>query len=703
MTPPLDGNARPIGRRVILAGAGVVAVAAPLAWWQPWERGDDPGGAPTGKDAPLAPAPRSDSAIRTLQIVAHPDDDFYFMNPDIVNSVRAGAALTTVYLTGGEGDGRNVGNTDPALSRAKADFARYSAARQNGARAAYARMALGDRTARWTRRSLQTPGGLAEISTLDGAPHVQLVFLGLREARTKTQFRKDSLRSLWEQSTDRLGTIPVTGGPLTHAYSYTRTTLSDSLLQLMQAFRPTLVRTLDPDPESDPANGEWVSEDHQDHTASALFALDALRRYQESGPAAPVLVDCYRAYSNGKWPHNLGAKEFADKRSFLETYGWVDRWNCGDPAGCGDVKVGVKPIQYGWAESTYRRFPPNTSWLQADAGGRMCAFAVVNGQATMWVEDKAGEAWRKPVSLGGDRLGPYLEVLRLPNGQLRLFGIRMTLAPTPQAQVREIVTTSQSAGGAFGSWESIGAPNPNAIGARESGVPTAVADGTGQVHVFARNQGRGLSTRVLSSKGVWGEWIDLGGADLQDGVSPVLTRENRVEVYGANTKAVLRWSQDRAGGPLGRPEPLPCPAPAGPPTIVAQADGRQFLLVRQPDTAEVLLYRRTGSKNEWNTDQPVNLGTPGGYGRVGAVVGPDGAIVLGVLNDKSGASVTRLGADPSGAGTPTWTELPGAIGRLPALAVDGTGRAVVATMSQDGALSVHRQQQAAFRFTAIPR
>src|SRR4051794_18903453 len=42
-----------------------------------------------------------------VQIVAHADDDTYFMNPDVEHSVRSGAQCLTVYLTCGEDDGVN--------------------------------------------------------------------------------------------------------------------------------------------------------------------------------------------------------------------------------------------------------------------------------------------------------------------------------------------------------------------------------------------------------------------------------------------------------------------------------------------------------------------------------------------------------------------------------------------------------------------
>ncbi|MFD0331956.1 PIG-L family deacetylase [Streptacidiphilus monticola] len=79
---------------------------------------------------------------RVLQIVAHPDDDLFFMNPATVHGLRAGTPSATVYLSAGDADGRNPMRLQEGL--AVADKAAYTKARQNGLRAAYGAMALGN-------------------------------------------------------------------------------------------------------------------------------------------------------------------------------------------------------------------------------------------------------------------------------------------------------------------------------------------------------------------------------------------------------------------------------------------------------------------------------------------------------------------------------------------------------------------------------
>ncbi|MGW6351299.1 PIG-L family deacetylase [Streptomyces sp. NPDC055080] len=75
---------------------------------------------------------------RTLVGVAHPDDDLFFLNPEIRRTIRAGCPVDTVYLTSGDG-----GIKDRLKASEYVDRGEY------GVRAAYAGMAEGAN--RWER------------------------------------------------------------------------------------------------------------------------------------------------------------------------------------------------------------------------------------------------------------------------------------------------------------------------------------------------------------------------------------------------------------------------------------------------------------------------------------------------------------------------------------------------------------------------
>lgn len=198
------------------------------------------------------PAPEPPDPGRVLQVIAHPDDDLYFMNPDLRYSISAGHPVTTVYLTSGEADGINAGSAKAATT--KPDKPAYAEARQNGIRAAYAKMATGDRGSPWTRTVVPTRGGgHAEVDVLVAKPQVNLVWLQLREAGTVYGNAPDSLHGLWDGKVPRLDSMLASGTPVTQKFSYTKDQVVQTLIGILEQYRPTTVRSQDPTPAGIPA------------------------------------------------------------------------------------------------------------------------------------------------------------------------------------------------------------------------------------------------------------------------------------------------------------------------------------------------------------------------------------------------------------------------------------------------------------------
>ena len=108
--------------------------------------------------APLSdPATREpESQTRDVQVVAHPDDDILFMNPDLASSIQSGHSSISIYLTGGESD-----LPHPAT---------YAAQRQEGTRSSYARMA--GTPNKWNRSAVAAAGRLIEVDELRARPDV---------------------------------------------------------------------------------------------------------------------------------------------------------------------------------------------------------------------------------------------------------------------------------------------------------------------------------------------------------------------------------------------------------------------------------------------------------------------------------------------------------------------------------------------------
>jgi LmbE family N-acetylglucosaminyl deacetylase len=307
---------------------------------------------------PEAPEPRTSAVAaasapdpgRVLQIVAHPDDDLYFMNPDLRYSISAGLPVTSVYLTSGEADGINAGAAKLASTRA--DKPAYAEARQNGIRAAYAKMATGDRGSAWKRTVVTTKGGgRAEVDVLVAKPQVNLVWLQLREAGNVYEDVPESLRGLWNGKVPRLESMLASGTPVKEKYAYTKEQVVQTLVGVLEHYKPTTIRSQDPTPGRFPDTKRYT--DHQDHFYGARFVQAATAAYAKDVKDRPhFAVQNYIGYFNGSLPSALDPGEAKEKLDILDTYAWLDRQNhCNSPAGCGDLKVADHPAGNRWTDS----------------------------------------------------------------------------------------------------------------------------------------------------------------------------------------------------------------------------------------------------------------------------------------------------------------------------------------------------------------
>ncbi|MGW2639756.1 PIG-L family deacetylase [Streptomyces sp. NPDC001348] len=638
------------------------------------------------------------SPASVLQIVAHPDDDLYFMNPVTFQAIKAGTPTTTVYLTSGDADGRNPRPWQ--IGPPAEDREAYAKARQNGIKAAYGAMALGDRTAPWTPSTLPTAGGaVAEVHTLADAPWVKLVFLNIRQHGTPDGPPR-SLHVLWQEEAERVPTLAVSGGLVKERYWYTRTGLVDTLVQILDLVGPTLVRTMDPDPdrlvhdERFPQHHDFGDlADHCDHTATALFSWLALERYQGPGEGRTFAVEAFRGYSNERWPHILGPRAISLKEYFLNVYGAADGYDCGDPAGSGDYAVGWSARTTGWVQSTTGRHP-HGPWLGRDARGRLTAFAVVNQQAAVWLETQPGNGqWRGPFFLGGGPLSPGLAASLTPDGRWQVLARRMSHVGPDHSQRREIVLLEQDEqDGRFTGWTILGNPSAGNPGRdRHLGTPAVARDALGRLHLFVRNAGQGLHTRVQETDGVWGAWTDLRGHELQEGLAAVTAPNGRVEVFAASRDGVFHWSQASYDRPLRRGPRFRLTVPASPPAAAVQPNGRVMTVYRQPETGRLLMAQEDAPGGQWNKPA-VPIGGRGGFGAVACAPGPDpetGTLVA-TLSDTGGIAYRFLPGDHP------WQELPtdtlgGPPAHAPAAAFDVVGRATIALLGPDGRLAVARQ------------
>jgi LmbE family N-acetylglucosaminyl deacetylase len=251
-----------------------------------------------GEIPPAAAASSADCAGGAMQIVAHQDDDLFFLSPDVLHDIEAGRCVRTVYVTAGD-----AGHKED-----------YWGGREAGARAAYAAMA-GVEDA-WTASDAGVPGRSILKETLTAAPNISLVFLRLPDGRRtgagNAVHDYESLMRLWQ------GDIPEMTA-VDSSETYTAADLHLTLSDLLIGFGPTTVRTQD-----------WTIPfrhgDNADHTATALFAQEADQDY-----TAGHRLLAYGGYPQWTRPANVSGADLQAKARVLLTYAGHDRQMCVKP------------------------------------------------------------------------------------------------------------------------------------------------------------------------------------------------------------------------------------------------------------------------------------------------------------------------------------------------------------------------------------
>ncbi|MGK4583962.1 PIG-L family deacetylase [Kitasatospora sp. HPMI-4] len=632
-----------------------------------------------------------------LQIIAHPDDDLYFMNPLLQRSIAEGSTVATVVMTAGEADGKNSPTDDDREhDKTPTDKPGYTEARHNGLRSAYALMATGNQRAAWRREVVALgDGAQVERCTLAERPAVQLYFFNLAQNLHGSAKAPDGtgvrLRTLWSTDVPLESTLPGTGSPVTAPQDFSRERVIACLLDLLKQRRPTVLRTLDPDPEHDPYEPGISLADHIDHTATAQFVLAALRQYTEQTGERPV-VEYFRGYTSKFWPPNLSDAAKAEKREYLMPYAG---YGAPCPAdACGDFQVRPDPGDSMHIISTAYRYTPDTDWLVKDGTGRLNAFAVLGGRVAHWAEQAPGSgSWGAVRFLAGDWLMPRLQVRADGSGRIHLVALRRWAGEKDAVGV-EVVRAVQSApGGDFGSWESLEGPdygNSDQRVRREIGGPAAALDADGRLHVFVRDFAHGLSHRQELPQGGWSPWQRLGGARLQDAVTAFTGHDGAVQVFATDTYGVLRWRQERPGGAF-RAERIGTPVPvAGAVTPVECAPGRLTLYYREAGSGDVVAYRQESDGAHW-PPLPAVLSGHDGIGEVAVARHGSGGRGGTAVADRAGSGLLSLLVTAPGAAGTAWAQSGGQLVYAPALAEDSTGRMVAAVIGTDARLHLTRQ------------
>jgi LmbE family N-acetylglucosaminyl deacetylase len=229
----------------------------------------------------------STDAGRTLNIVAHADDDLLFLSPDLLHAIQANRTVRTVFLTAGDGG-------------ADAD---YWTSREAGILAAYAQMSGVANS--WT----QADAGIAEhpipLFTLSAHPSVSLAFMRLPDGNADgvgfPSTNGETLQKLW---TDKISTINTIDG----SSCYSKATLTSTLISLISSFRPDQINTQD-------YLGTYGDGDHSDHHSVAYLVQTAVQQY-----TTPHRFTGYENYNTSIFPANVTGTDLTAKQKAFYAY-----------------------------------------------------------------------------------------------------------------------------------------------------------------------------------------------------------------------------------------------------------------------------------------------------------------------------------------------------------------------------------------------
>jgi LmbE family N-acetylglucosaminyl deacetylase len=649
----------PLRRRDLLvggiAGLAVTAAAAESAW-----------SIREAANGDAIPEPVRGVPIH-MQIVAHPDDCLYFINPRVARVLDDGAGVCTVVLTAGEADGRNSWET-----AAPADFAGYAAARDNGLRRAYAHMALGDADAPWDRYLAPLDSGQdVELCVLRDKPEVHVVFCSLWTNLGRITGEFTRLLALWEGRLDDSLVLPPTDSPLTAESTVDRATVQATLLELLERYEPAVVNTLDPDP--DPVVGERLGaeqsgySDHIDHTAAALFAWEAARAWGKAGA-----VEAWRGYYNRRWPGNLGEADLEPKGRALDVYSWNDGADCGLPSGCGDRLIAGPGAGTTYGHATHPRYTAAVAATEID--GLIRPVAARDNTVQVLGDD----GWE---DLGGPDTLPSLDL-----AGTKLYAIAAEHTHDPATHVRDVHCYDLVSG----QWQLLGNPAGTGAGARIVGQVAAADDG--RTALACVRDLHGLAVRVRPEGGEWSEWTRLDGPAVHDAPA-ALALDGAFTIVAATPDNVAAWEGDGVDWvsrtlDLPGPDDLPF-LPASAVTAAQAPDGRAVLASRVAGCSDVALH--IGRGEEWTG---VRVPLEGGLLAPALAIGPEGALAV-VCDDGTGAPAALVleladleSAGPSGFGllSRPWTRGDVTVVKRPAAAFGSDGALRLWAVAADGEL-----------------
>ncbi|MEU5690955.1 hypothetical protein [Actinosynnema sp. NPDC020468] len=476
---------------------------------------------------------------RFMSIVAHPDDDLIFLNPDIQKTIAAGHPSLTVVTTASEANGTNNRTRE-----------QYAGDQQIGQRKAYALFA--GVANQWSRSEHLFGDMTIEVVTLIGAPHVQLAYLNIPDGNDTLY--ANAIKKLWTNTTYVSPTIVPEGGLVGDVLYYVKQDVLIVLGGLMDMFAPTTVRLQNTD--RDPR----FAGEHEDHIHTALFGAEVAKTYANKNGWKPVNVIHYVDYNSTDWAVNVAGDWYTKKHQGM------DLFRSYDPLVDPEIPTNEQRVIHRW--------PTGDGWAVVDGAGRLHAFAAMAGGLVRWT--RTAGVWAAPTLLATGRFATGVSAAVNKDGLVRIAALNL--------DTHTIQTWRQQTNGTFGGMQDLSTPK-----APQMGAPTVVANLTGGFEIIIRNPATagGLSTRFQSAiGGTFSAWTAIagGGTKIIDPPRAIATSDYRIEVFAEVNNQLKRWRQTVPDGSFTYDSAFALQT-IGPPAVVETATGIEIVTRRHNGTA----------------------------------------------------------------------------------------------------------------------
>ncbi|MFR0356609.1 hypothetical protein [Streptomyces sediminimaris] len=324
-------------------------------------------------------------------------------------------------------------------------------------------------------------------------------------------------------------------------------------------------------------------------------------------------------------------------------------------------------------------------WLVLGKDGRLTAYGRTRDGLLRWTETRpGGPRWTGPEFFPVAGLS-QLSVVQGADTYVHFLGRREVRRDGGPPAVDIVHAIQYQTGRPVTEWRSLGNPHKNPEKAARFGIPVGAVSGSGRVHVFVRNAGRGLMLRREGPTGKWQPWQDLKGSGVQDGLAVTAHASGRVELLAGGARDAMWWRQAEADGDFRQEPNIAIRVTPGTAAALETAPDRATYYWTDQDTGQLIAHRPggwlipLGAAPAAEPLAPLRAALDGYDCTVLAHRGPDGQVVLaacGTENEQAG-----LWWSPTGEHSAT----------PPALSLDAHGRVVLATIGQDGALHIARQ------------